>query len=331
MILGIDIGGANTKIVSSDGSFAELHYLPLWKESNLLDLLIDVKKRTNPYAVGVVMTGELSDAFESKEEGIQYIYNTVNEVFPEAKYLTVDFSFQNDISGDVNRFFAANWAASSSYVSLLKKDVIFVDMGSTTTDIIPISDGVVLAEKSDYKRLMSNQLIYAGVLRTNVACMVQEFALGSAQCKSASELFAITADVYLLLEDITSEDYTCDVPDWYAYEGVSGKDIYSAMNRLARVVCCDIDELGEQNILSLAKQVKGRQIDDLVRSLSDIKDRFDLNSVVACGLGEFLVEDATSILDMDCSLISKSKGRYISLSFPAYSVAGLLEYKIREG
>ncbi|MDY6959172.1 MAG: hydantoinase, partial [Halobacteriota archaeon] len=69
MILGIDVGGANTKIVSSDGRFAELHYLPLWKESDLLSLLIDARERTNPSADGIVMTGELSDAFESKEDG----------------------------------------------------------------------------------------------------------------------------------------------------------------------------------------------------------------------------------------------------------------------
>ncbi len=330
MILGIDIGGANTKIVSSDGSFTELHYLPLWKESNLLSLLMDVKERTDPSAVGVVMTGELSDAFESKDEGIHYIYEVVNEVFPEAQYLSVDSSFERDISGDISRFFAANWVASSNYVGLSNRDAIFVDIGSTTTDLIPISGGVPLAEKSDFKRLKSNQLIYSGVLRTNIASMLNEFKFGSEVCRSSSELFAITADAYLVLGNITSEEYTCETPDWYAYDDGMGKDTDSAMKRLARVVCCDPDELGEANVIDLAKQVRKRQMDDLTTSLSELRDRFDLTDVVACGLGEFLVEGAASILGLGCTLISKSHGRSISLSFPAYSVAGLLEKKLGE-
>ncbi|MDY6865098.1 MAG: hydantoinase/oxoprolinase family protein [Halobacteriota archaeon] len=328
MILGIDVGGANTKIVSSDGRFAELHYLPLWKESDLLSLLIDARERTNPSAVGIVMTGELSDAFESKEDGSRYIYDAVSEVFPEALYLSVDSSLERDISGDISRFFAANWVASSSYVGLTKRDAIFVDIGSTTTDLIPISDGVPLAEKSDFKRLKSDQLIYSGVLRTNIASLLHEFKFGSEVCRSSSELFAITADAYLLLKDITSGDYTCEVPDWYTYGDGSGKDIHSVMKRLARVVCCDIDELGEDNIISLAKQVKERQIDDLAIALSKLKERFGLSDIVACGLGEFLAIEAASRLDMNCTSIAKDLGRSISLSFPAYSVAGLLERKL---
>ena len=39
MILGLDIGGANTKAASSDGLFAESIYLPLWKHAPLDEVL----------------------------------------------------------------------------------------------------------------------------------------------------------------------------------------------------------------------------------------------------------------------------------------------------
>jgi hypothetical protein len=34
-VIGLDIGGANTKLASSDGTLVELHYLPLWKNTRL--------------------------------------------------------------------------------------------------------------------------------------------------------------------------------------------------------------------------------------------------------------------------------------------------------
>ena len=39
MILGLDIGGANTKAASSDGLYAESIYLPLWKNAPLDEVL----------------------------------------------------------------------------------------------------------------------------------------------------------------------------------------------------------------------------------------------------------------------------------------------------
>lgn len=69
MILGIDIGGANTKVASSDGRLVELHYIPLWKNTTLREVLLDIAKRLKPEKVAVVITGELADCFPDKETG----------------------------------------------------------------------------------------------------------------------------------------------------------------------------------------------------------------------------------------------------------------------
>ena len=68
MILGLDIGGANTKAASSDGLFAESVYLPLWKHAPLDEVLGRFAK-LEPQAVAVVITGELADCFSTKREG----------------------------------------------------------------------------------------------------------------------------------------------------------------------------------------------------------------------------------------------------------------------
>ena len=73
MILGIDIGGANTKVASEDGKIVELHYIPLWKNTKLPQVLLDIAGRLKPEKAGVVITGELADCFPDKETGLSTI------------------------------------------------------------------------------------------------------------------------------------------------------------------------------------------------------------------------------------------------------------------
>jgi len=44
-VIGLDIGGANTKIASSDGTLAEIYYLPLWKNTQLREILKEIAKK----------------------------------------------------------------------------------------------------------------------------------------------------------------------------------------------------------------------------------------------------------------------------------------------
>ncbi|HNR58527.1 MAG TPA: hydantoinase, partial [Methanothrix sp.] len=77
MILGLDVGGANTKAASSDGSFTKIEYMPLWKEAPLEPFLCRLSAAARPEAVGVVMTGELADSFPEKRSGILFIKGAV--------------------------------------------------------------------------------------------------------------------------------------------------------------------------------------------------------------------------------------------------------------
>src|SRR5665647_1888679 len=75
--IGIDIGGANTKVASASGT-ARSFYFPLWRKKDLAGLLRRVKDDFKPERVGIVITGELADAFSSKKEGICSIVAAVN-------------------------------------------------------------------------------------------------------------------------------------------------------------------------------------------------------------------------------------------------------------
>ena len=57
--VGIDVGGANVKIVAGDDVF--IHYCPLWEKAPLKDLLLTHQSGKDRAAV--VMSGELADCF----------------------------------------------------------------------------------------------------------------------------------------------------------------------------------------------------------------------------------------------------------------------------
>jgi|SRR5665648_214484 len=330
MILGIDIGGANTKVASSDGTIVELHYIPLWKDTTLSDCLADIFDRMKPTDVRVVMTGELADCFASKREGVEKIMAIVDSSFKcLVEYLGSDCQLCEKPE-DILTLAAANWTASAMFVGQIHSDCVFVDIGSTTTDIIPIVGGKPIANTSDYMRLQNNELIYAGTLRTNLAALAHTVQIvqtsgnsntdgqvNSQACATSSELFATTGDVYLLLGDITTEQYTCETADG------AGKSLEDARRRIARFVCADLDEINDMQLIQIAKQIKEAQIDELASAITTVCKRVDVDIVVGTGLGEFLIAEAAKRAGLEFVSISSMYGKTISMVFPAYAVANI--------
>ncbi len=318
MILGIDIGGANTKVASSDGKLVELHYIPLWKNSKLPEALQEISARIVPEKVGVVITGELADCFPDKDAGLSFIMDAVNYAFDEALFLESSGAFTKEKKRSIA---AANWMASALIIGRDFGDCIFVDTGSTTTDIIPIKKGKPLAAVTDFERLRRSELVYSGALRTNIAALLDTVEVKGARSRISSELFAITGDAFLVLGLISVNDYTCDTPDG------AGKTKTDAMRRLARVVCADLTEIGEKDIVSIAAQAMKTQVMDIADAISDVAKRYELKTIVACGLGEFLVKKAVEELGFEIILMSEKYGEELSKVFPAYAVAQLVEKK----
>ncbi len=306
--LGIDIGGANLKIASSKGG--EILYFPMWRKAGELEqILRTAADRYSATRAGVVMTAELADAFRSKEEGVVFISKACERAFDEVFFLDVDGRLSRTID-DPLKFAASNWVASVAF--LLQegyRNFLFVDIGSTTTDIIPVTDRIQAA-KTDYERLKRQEMIYFGILRTPVFYVLREFH-GVPLCP---EFFAITADVFVTTGDISPEMYTCDTPDG------KGADIESCMRRLARTLCCDLEELGGDAVRELAFAAKESMKATLRNAIRSKK----LDMVFSCGIGEFLVEEVCRELDIECLALSSLYGEYSKL-FPAFAMLKLVE------
>ncbi len=272
-MIGIDVGGANVKLVDDDG--VHLHYCPLWEGAPLVELLQAYKKPGQDRAA-VVMSGELADCFSSKMEGIAFIVSTIKTVFPDAWFYGMDSHFHRE---PVPELAAANWLVSADFLRARYPASVLLDIGSTTADIIPLADFNSLTGLTDLKRLQKGYLRYTGMLRTPVATLISSVRLDGIETPVSTEYFASTADVHLVLNHISPADYVCDTAD------KKEKTRASALRRLARVVCADLEEIGEPGAMQIAQQCWDRQrtlIGDQVRQVSRESGATD---VIVAGIG----------------------------------------------
>jgi (4-(4-[2-(gamma-L-glutamylamino)ethyl]phenoxymethyl)furan-2-yl)methanamine synthase len=265
-VIGIDVGGANLKV--ADGRGSAVHYCPLWTGAPIADLL-------RPYGgeeAAVVMSGELADCFASKAEGVAFIVDEVRSVLPGARFYGTDGEFHD---GPAPCLAAANWLASADWLRAAHPGAVLLDVGSTTADIVPLRSFDRLRGLTDLGRLQRGYLLYTGMLRTTVPAIVRTVELGGVRTPVASEHFAQSGDVHIVLGHIGPGDYTCDAPDG----GLRTRE--GALRRLARVVCADLEELGEEGARSIAEQVWTAQANEVRQAVADAGGL----EVVVAGIG----------------------------------------------
>lgn len=311
-IIGLDIGGANTKICileKQDGKVlgakgASVCY-EVWKDpQGLRNVLANFRdyftlgKSISIDGIALTMTAELCDVFATKAQGVVFILQMVQEAFPDIPlYIwTTKGAFHSaiEIKQDPWQAAAANWLASAAALAkspLLGKDaVILADMGSTTTDILPlVRDKVLVKGRTDSERLQSGELVYTGLLRTPVDGIIDHVYLDGLYCPVVKEYFAISADVYRLLGLITEQDYDVPTPDG------GGRDPAGCAQRLARMVSGEIEDLGMEKVCLMAQYIQEKQIGQIMESISQIVSRKELPSpqlLITTGQGSFILEEA---------------------------------------
>ncbi len=308
-IAGFDIGGANTDLAVIDFEDGEIKnievdfaYLPMWSNNDdLSHVLIELIEKICPVsqidAVGISMTAELVDAYDTKKEGVLDVVEKCEQTFDcPLAYVGIDGMLSNEeIEKTPLKAAAANWIATAQIATLISDNCIFIDTGSTTTDIIPIKDGSECAVgKSDFDRSATGELVYTGTLRTNLASFLDKVELNGKQYRVASELFAQTADVYMVLDLITEEDYICDT-----FDG-EGKSKIDCARRIARVVCADLEMLSMEDIVEMSKVIHQKQIEQIADGLKQVVETQKLDLIVTTGLGkDILDKPAAELLGLE--------------------------------
>ena len=335
VVLGLDIGGANLKAATADKRAVSVPFA-LWKQPEKLPAALAdlVAQFPNVEEFAVTMTGELCDCYETKREGVNAILTAVQNVSrsylirvwsTDGRFVSVEQARQ-----DYQKVAAANWHGLATFAAGYRPTGpgLLFDIGSTTTDIIPLLDGVPVPEgRTDAARLESLELLYVGASRTPLCAI-----LG---LQSASELFATTLDVYLVLKK-----HNENPEDFNTADGRPATRSH-AHARLSRMLCGDPDLVSEGVTEELAVQVHTKILEHLrynVRAVASrakahwIRKRNRKRSrkirVIASGSGEFIARELLESngvegLDPDPIFLSDRLGPAVAACAPAYALAVL--------
>jgi (4-(4-[2-(gamma-L-glutamylamino)ethyl]phenoxymethyl)furan-2-yl)methanamine synthase len=288
--LAMDIGGANTKAAWFDGETVRTLSRPfeVWRDPAALAGLLRELAADRADAVAITMTAELSDAFRTKREGVRFVLDAAQDALGDRPMCVlttagelVSVEEARDRPWDVA---AANWVATALAVAEAHPDALLVDVGSTTADIVPIAGGRVAATgRNDLERLLAGELVYTGALRTNLAAIAPRVPVRGDWCPVSSEYFAISGDVHLVLRHLTPEDYDCPTPDGRP------ATVPFARERIARLVCADVEQLAVDEIEAIAVFLHGEQLDRLEDAARRVERPLPPAApVVAVGSGAFL-------------------------------------------
>ena len=299
---------------------------------------------------GVTMTGELADCFATKAEGVRRIVqeceSTLGQFGSSIEYYSQSATDFDSASGSTlfvganqaienwSGVAAANWHALATLVScwmeqsnshtppLWAANGLVLDLGSTTLDLTPIQSAKVAGGKVDYDRLGDGQLVYTGVGRSPLSCILPEIEFQTKRISLAQELFATSADIYLVTGDVREDPTDLNTADGRP------ATIQCATQRIARMFCSDASELPVGLIQAVALQAKESQLSTIQaaikqRLLSDLA----IGWIAICGQGEFLLRQAIQRCGFDGPVIGLSEqlGAEFSPVAPAFAVAALLK------
>ncbi len=320
-VLTLDIGGANTKyalFVNNRLVESRIIYNPIWKVG-IEDVLREIERKTKPDIVASTFTAELSDVFENKKKGICYLTEICKRIFGKIYFLTVDRELVSDISDveEPRKLAAANFVASVYFLEKKYGNGILVDMGSTTTDIVPFKLGKILYFKTDLERMMNNQLVYIGFLRTPLNTIKNSVVFRGRNVRLAGEYFAITADLFRVLG--YKLKYSCDTPDG------KGKDRESCMRRIARLLCSDIYyDIDVDEIIEVCIQIKNEIVSIILASIKEIFRKYNVNKAYLAGIGAEFLEEICKSGGLEYSVLE----RKISENLPCIGLYEIVKDRI---
>lgn len=302
--IGWDIGGAHLKIAALNQqgaiNFVQQIATPVWQGLDrliepLLEIQQQIASRSSHHVI--TMTAELADIFKDRRNGVKTLAELLAQYFKHQNYQLYagkcGLINADQVSNHINHIASANWYATASYTAQHIQRGILIDIGSTTTDLIPFSSGQVInTADSDHRRLRASELIYTGIVRTPVMAVVQRLFFDGQWQNIVAENFATMADVYRLTGDLREQD------DILATTDSAGKTKHDSARRLARMLGLDFHDIGDiRAMLNLARLIADIQLQHIEDALQKILSRIDLSNadyLIGAGAGHFLVRKMAS-------------------------------------
>ncbi len=293
-IIGWDLGGANLKLARLEAgrivSVAQIP-CPLRQDRGKFDAALDAALALCPPSArhAVTMTGELSDVFADRAEGVAYLVAMMRRATGSETLFyggRAGFLSADQATGRPLDVASANWHATAALIARDGQRGLLIDIGTTTTDLVPLRDGAMAARGyTDAERLAAKELIYAGVVRTPVMAFSRTAPFAGASQGIAAERFATMADVYRLTGELPEDADPYPTPD------LAGKSQKESAARLARMLGRDASEAPLAAWVDLAGFFAGLQRAELVAAGRELAKRETLPEeapVIGAGCGRFL-------------------------------------------
>jgi probable H4MPT-linked C1 transfer pathway protein len=337
-ILGWDIGGAHLKLaVVEAGQIVTALQVPcaLWQGLDVLrQAMMSALADLPPIdRHAITMTGELADLFPDRVRGVAGILDVLAEFVPAERlaiYTTAgEFIGANQARAEPNAVASANWHATACHLARTLSDGLLLDIGSTTTDIVPVIAGATAARGlTDADRLATGELLYSGIVRTPLAAVMRFVPFGGRMVGVMAELFATAADAHRLAGTLP------EGADLHPAADGRGKTPAESRARLARMIGMDAADAAEPAWRQLAAffvRQQARQIEEAVELvLSGVKLPLEA-PIIGAGVGRFLAAEVALRLSRgylafdETVRVADTAGAAPADLAPAVSVALLLQ------
>lgn len=336
--MGWDVGGAQLKAVLLDAegvvqSAAQLS-CPLWQGMDQLHQaarqMLD-QFSAPPLMHVITMTGELADIFPNRDSGVREIVNAMAELLGANIRIyagKLGFVSAADAKRHTAAIASANWLASASWLATRVDTGLLIDIGSTTTDLIPFAAGKPCHHGvTDAERMRLDELVYTGVVRTPLMALGPHVPFAGEWRSLVAEHFATTADVYRLSGELDAAGDMAPTADG------AGKTAQDSARRLARMIGHDLDDAPQSHWEALALAFREQQISRIKHAVLRCFSRHIIAAnapLIGAGAGRFLVQQLARQLDrpyidVNAMLAAQSDiSRYwAGICLPAYAVARL--------
>jgi (4-(4-[2-(gamma-L-glutamylamino)ethyl]phenoxymethyl)furan-2-yl)methanamine synthase len=298
VVIGWDIGGVHLKAVrAEDGRIvkAAQYASPLRSGTGLLeDALLQARKDMGRGDRNVItMTGELADIFTSRQDGVEQLSSLAERALENVSIYAgpIGFVTGRDARHHSEQIASANWHASAAVIARRRKAALFIDVGSTTTDVVPIAEGKIVARGyTDAQRLAMGELIYTGLVRSFVMATAQSAPLNGLWTTLINENFATMADVHRILGTLPAG------VDLMASADGREKSIAASQARLARMLGSDAANADSKTWDLLARWFAEAQIRAIVDAVMLVRSSCMATSaapVIAAGIGVGIVAEVS--------------------------------------
>jgi probable H4MPT-linked C1 transfer pathway protein len=294
---GWDIGGAHLKLaeLNQNGQWVKIEQwsCPLWQGIEALDSLFNDIAQHKPVATSkhaITMTGELVDAFPHRQAGVEAILQSVEKHLPPAQsfiFASGGRWLNTETAKDAWQSVASmNWQATALLAAQQISEGVIIDVGSTTTDIIPFQDEKILdSGETDQQRQLTGSLVYTGAIRTPLMAISHHAPVQGQMMRLANEWFATSGDIWRLKNELSSraiQDPSADGQSWQE------KD---CQQRIARMLACDRNDIHENAWPEIVDWFANQQQQQIREALLGIIRRYHFRErppIIGLGVGRFI-------------------------------------------